>query len=125
MDFVSGVDRFSKMVHLIPTDKLPSAKETAVLLQHVVRLQGFPVDIISDRGLQFISQFWKAFCSLVGATVSLSSGYQPQSNGQTEYFNQQLENGLHSLVAQAAAQWSKNLLWVEYAHNALPSVSTG
>lgn len=112
------------MVHLIPTGKLPSAKETTVLLQHV-RLHGFPVDIISDKGPQFISQFWKAFCSLVGATVSLSSGYHPQSNGQTERFNQELENGLHCLVAQAAAQWSKNLLWVEYTHNSLPSVSTG
>lgn len=54
------IDRFSKMVHFNSTDKRPSAKETAeLLLQQVVRLHGFPVDIVSNRGPQFVSQFWK------------------------------------------------------------------
>lgn len=28
---------------------------------------------------------WKAFCTALGATVSLSSGYNPQTNGQTQH----------------------------------------
>ena len=64
VDFVTGlppsesnttiltiVDRFSKSVHFIPLSKLPSALETAALLvQHVFRLHGIPLDIVSDRG---------------------------------------------------------------------------
>ncbi|KAI3357652.1 hypothetical protein L3Q82_016070 [Scortum barcoo] len=98
VDFVSGlppsqgntviltvVDRFSKSVHFIPLPKLPSALETASLLtDHVFRLHGLPTDIVSDRGPQFTSQVWTAFCKALGATPSLSSGYHPQSNGQTE-----------------------------------------
>lgn len=73
------VDRFSKTVYFVPMPKLPRAKETAeAVLQHVVHLHGFPVDVVSDRGPRFISQFWRAFCSLVGASVSLSSGFQFQ-----------------------------------------------
>ncbi|XP_060924550.1 uncharacterized protein LOC132998821 [Limanda limanda] len=139
LDFVTGlppskgnttiltvVDRFSKMVHFIPLPKLPSAKETAeAVLEHVFRIHGFPKDVVSDRGPQFVSQFWKAFCSLLGATVSLSSGYHPQSNGQAERMNQDLETGLRCLVSQNPATWSKHLIWVEYAHNTLPSASTG
>lgn len=50
------VDPCSKMVH--PARKLPSAKETAeLLLQHVLRLHGFPVDMVSDMGSQFVSRF--------------------------------------------------------------------
>lgn len=53
------VDQFSKMVHFVPMPKLPMVKETAEnILQHVVRLHGFPVDVLLDRGPQFISQFW-------------------------------------------------------------------
>ncbi|KAI3358931.1 hypothetical protein L3Q82_015324 [Scortum barcoo] len=79
------VDRFSKSVHFIPLPKLPSALETASLLtDHVFRLHGLPTDIVSDRGPQFTSQVWTAFCKALGATPSLSSGYHPQSNGQTE-----------------------------------------
>ena len=45
------VDRFSKMVHFAALPKLPSAAEIAdLLVSHVVRLQGIPRDIVSDRG---------------------------------------------------------------------------
>uniref|UniRef100_A0A3Q3E6M0 Integrase catalytic domain-containing protein n=2 Tax=Labrus bergylta TaxID=56723 RepID=A0A3Q3E6M0_9LABR len=114
------------MVHFIPLPKLPSAKETAeALLSNVFRLHGFPKDVVSDRGPQFISKFWKAFCSLLGATVSLSSGYHPESNGQTERMNQELETCLRCLVSHNPSSWSKHLIWAEYAHNTLPCSSTG
>ena len=51
------VDRFSRMAHFIPIAKLPSAAETGELLvQHVLRLNGLPRDIVSNRVLQFSSQ---------------------------------------------------------------------
>ncbi|KAI3368621.1 hypothetical protein L3Q82_025631 [Scortum barcoo] len=53
--------------------------------------------------------------SLLGATVSLSSGYHPESNGQTERLNQELETCLKCLVAQNQTTWSQHLTWVEYA----------
>ncbi|XP_068508006.1 uncharacterized protein tctn1 isoform X2 [Syngnathus scovelli] len=139
MDFVTGlptshgrttiltvVDRFSKMAHFIALPKLPSAKRTAtVMMDHIFRVHGFPKDIVSDRGPQFVSRFWREFCKLIGATVSLTSGYHPEANGQTERINQQLETSLRCLVSQNPSSWSKNLSWVEYAHNSLPTTATG
>lgn len=98
LDFVTGlrpsegntviltiVDRFTKMVHYVPLPKLPTALETAnLLVKHVFYLHGLPVDIVSDRGPQFISRVWKDFCTAVGAAASLSLGYHLQTNGQTE-----------------------------------------
>lgn len=49
-----------------------------VMPRCVFHLNGFPWDIISERGPQFTSQVWKAFCTALSATVSLSSGYRPQ-----------------------------------------------
>ncbi|KAI2647957.1 Transposon Tf2-9 polyprotein [Labeo rohita] len=70
---------------LIPLKGLPTALETAeALFQNVFRNFGLPEDIVSDRGPQFISRVWRAFFQLLGVTVSLSSGYHPQTNGQTE-----------------------------------------
>ncbi|KAJ7992247.1 hypothetical protein DPEC_G00276540 [Dallia pectoralis] len=63
-----------KDVRAIPLPKLPSAKETAVLmLEHVFRTHGLPTDLVSDRGPQFTSGFWRAFCTLIGATGSPSA----------------------------------------------------
>ncbi|KAK2912287.1 hypothetical protein Q8A73_006400 [Channa argus] len=139
LDFVTGlppshgnttvltiIDRFSKAVHFVPLPKLPTATETAELLtQHVLRLHGIPRDIVLDRGPQFVSQVWKAFCKALGATVSLSSGFHPQSNGQTERANQSLETALRCVTSSNPATWSSFIPWIEYAHNSLTSSATG
>uniref|UniRef100_A0A3B3HTI1 Uncharacterized protein n=1 Tax=Oryzias latipes TaxID=8090 RepID=A0A3B3HTI1_ORYLA len=139
MDFITGlpasqdntviltvVDRFSKAAHFIPLPKLPTATEMAdVLIREVFRHHGIPSDIVSDRGPQFISQVWRAFCSALGATVSLTSGHHPQSNGQAERANQELEAALRCVAAQNPSNWSSFLAWIEYAHNSHPSAATG
>ncbi|KAG1925390.1 retrotransposable element [Pimephales promelas] len=102
------------------------AKETAVtIVDHVFRLHGLPMDVVSDRGPQFVSKFWREFCKLLGATVSLSSGFHPQSNGQTERANQDVERTLRCMVSKNPSSWSQQLSMVEYAHNTLPVSSTG
>ncbi|XP_048105661.1 uncharacterized protein LOC125298835 [Alosa alosa] len=120
------VDRFSKMAHFVPLPKLPTAKETAqVVLEHVFRIHGLPKDVVSDRGPQFSSAFWKEFCHLLGATVSLTSGFHPQSNGQSERANQELEKALRCMTSRNPKSWSQQLTWVEYAHNSLTCSAIG
>lgn len=139
IDFVTGlppsaentviltiVDRFSKAAHFVPLPKLPSAKETAqLMIEHVFRLHGLPTDIVSDRGPQFASMFWKEFCRQIGATASLSSGFHPQTNGQAKRTNQILGRMLRTLAFRNPASWCEQLPWVEYAHNSLPTSATG
>ena len=115
------VDRYSKSA--LP--KLPSTKETTQLLfQHVFRLHGLPLEVTSVRGPQFASAFWKVFCTLVGVRPQLSSGFHPQTNGQMERLNQELEKLLRCLVEGSPSSWAASLLWVEYAYNSLPVSST-
>uniref|UniRef100_A0A096M8A1 Gypsy retrotransposon integrase-like protein 1 n=1 Tax=Poecilia formosa TaxID=48698 RepID=A0A096M8A1_POEFO len=139
VDFVTGlptskgmtailtvIDRFSKSCHLIPLRKLPTSSQTAhLLIKHVFRLHGIPMEILSDRGPQFVSQVWRQFCTALGAKVALSSGYHPQTNGQTERMNQELEATLRCLTASNPADWSQYLPWAEYAHNSHVSAATG
>lgn len=111
------------MVHFVT---LPSAKETAdAVLRNIFHLHSFPSNIVSDQGPQFISCFWKEICSMEGASVGLSLGYHPESNGQTKSLNQELDTGLRCLVLENPSLWSRLLMWVEYARNSLPRSSTG
>ncbi|XP_035863596.1 uncharacterized protein LOC118496344 [Sander lucioperca] len=64
------------------------------------------------------------FCTALGASVSLSSGFHSQSNGQTESANQDLEASLHCVAAQHRSSWAKHLPWIEYAHNSLTTSAT-
>ncbi|KAK3560567.1 hypothetical protein QTP86_010901 [Hemibagrus guttatus] len=63
------VDRFSKACKLVPMKGLPTALQTAdALLQDVFRNFGLSEDIVSDRGPQFTSRVWRAFCEQLGST---------------------------------------------------------
>jgi len=60
------VDRFSKMIHLIPFKQIPNASQTAkAFLQYIYRLHGLPYDIYTDRGSQFTSELWNEFLELL------------------------------------------------------------
>ena len=139
LDFITGlppsqskttiltiIDRFFKAAHFIPLDKLPSSSETSdLLINNVFRLNGIPSEVVSDWGPQLIFQVWRTFCTSLGAKVSLCSGYHPQSNGQTERYNQEPEATLRCVSSNNSSSWSKQLPWIEYAHNTLTSSATG
>uniref|UniRef100_A0A8C5QDJ5 Gypsy retrotransposon integrase-like protein 1 n=1 Tax=Leptobrachium leishanense TaxID=445787 RepID=A0A8C5QDJ5_9ANUR len=112
------VDRFSKMAHFLPIPGLPTASETASLfLKEIVRLHGVPSSIVSDRGVQFTSKVWSAFCQALDIKIRLSSSYHPQSNGQTERVNQQLEQYLRCYSSYQQDDWSNLLPTAEFAYN--------
>lgn len=104
------------MVYFIPLSGLPSADTLATFfIQHVVRLHGIPENIASDRGSQFVARFWKAFCANLGMSPNFSTGYQLQSNSQTEGVNQKLEQYLRCY--ESHDDWSQFLPWAEFAYN--------
>ena len=54
------VDRLIKSAHLIPFKVTYNAEKLAKLyISEIVRLHGVPLSIISDRGTQFTSMFWR------------------------------------------------------------------
>ncbi|KAL0152896.1 hypothetical protein M9458_051800 [Cirrhinus mrigala] len=120
------VDRFSKFCRLIPLKGLPTAWQTATLLfEHVFRSFGLPEDIVSDRGTQFTSRVWKAFFKLLGVAVNLSSGYHPQTNGQTERKIQEVGRFLRTFCHGHQDTWNQYLGGAEYAQNSLRQATTG
>ncbi len=120
------VDRFSKACCLIPLPKLSTSLETVELLcNHVFRFYGLPDDIVSDRGPQFTSRVWSAFFKHLNVSISLTSGYHSQSNGQTERLNQEVIRFLRSYCQQHQTDWSRYIFWAEYAQNSLTKSATG
>ena len=112
------VDRLSKMAHFLPLKGTPSARETAeIFIREIIRLNGIPRNIISDRGVQFTSRFWKALCKLLKIELSMSSAYHPQTNGQTERTNQTLEQYLRCFTTFVQDDWVALLPFAEFSYN--------
>ena len=89
------VDCYTKMAEFPPCSLTITSKATANLfLQEVFSCHGLSKEVISDRGPQFISQFWSQFLKGLSIKPCRSSSYHLQSNGQTEQINQILEQYL-------------------------------
>ena len=89
------VDRLIKMAHFVSCKKTLSSEDTARLfLDNVYRYHGLPNDIVSDRGIQFVSKFWRSLFDILKVEIKLSSAFHPQTDGQVERVNQVLEQYL-------------------------------
>ncbi|XP_064462347.1 uncharacterized protein K02A2.6-like [Ornithodoros turicata] len=61
-------------------------------LRQVFSREGYPSQIITDNGPQFVSQEFESFLQGCGIRHTCSSVYHPQGNGMIERFNQVLKN---------------------------------
>ncbi len=119
------VDRLTKMAHFIPCKKTITGEETARLfLDNVYRYHGLPNDIISDRGPQFVSKFWKSLFAILKVDIKLSSAFHPQTDGQTERVNQVLEQYLRCTINYQQDDWTSYLTLAEFAYNNTVHAST-
>lgn len=81
--------------------------------------------IISDQGPQFASLFAKELGKLLGYTLSLSTAYHPQTDGETEHVNQELETYLRIFCQNDPFSWAEHLPIAEFTHNHRPYSVTG
>jgi transposase InsO family protein len=95
------VDSVSKRSHFIPTHTMITALgSTRLYLQNVWKLHGLPRLMLSDRGPQFVAEFMRKLYCLLGITISSSTTYHPQLDGQTEHVNQELEQYIQIFMSE-------------------------
>ena len=114
------------MIIVIPTNMELDALGTACIYQdHVWSKHGLPRKVISDRGPQFAEQFMKDLHRLTGVTTNLSTAYHPQTDGQTEQINQEVEQYLRLFVNHRQTDWVEWLSLAEFSYNDKVQSSTG
>ncbi|KAG0154528.1 hypothetical protein PDIDSM_96 [Penicillium digitatum] len=119
------VDRLTKMKHFIHCKGTCNAEEVARLYTgHVWKLHGLPNTVVSDRGPQFVAQFWKHLTKRLRITNLLSTAYHPETDGQTERANAVLEQYLRAYVSYLQDDWSEWLPLAEFTANSHYSEST-
>jgi hypothetical protein len=139
MDFVGGfptvegmsavmvvVDRFSKYAVFIAVPATCSAELAANLFfANLVQIFGLLEDIVSDRDPRFTGRFWTALFNMMGSDLKFSTGYHPQTDGQTERVNALLEDYLRHYASTSQKNWLELLEVAQFAYNLHKSSSTG
>jgi hypothetical protein len=100
------VDRFSKKAYFLPCNTTITSQGVANLYRdHIFKEHGLPKKVISDRGSQFVSGFIKGLYQNLGIKANPSTAYHPQTDGQTERVNQELEEYLRIYVNERQNDW--------------------
>ena len=108
----------TKQAHIIPTTMKTSARGLATLFRdHVWKLHGLPETALSDRGPQFAAEFMKELNDILGIKTKLSMAYHPQTYGQTERVNQEIEQYLRLFVSHRQNDWPEWITSAEFAYN--------
>ena len=111
----------TKGVILCPTKKSITAEGITSLFFHKVFLCfGLFDKVISDRGPQFTSSFARELGKLLHYNLSLSTAYHPQSDGETERVNQEIDTYLRIFCGNNPASWSESIFHAEFVHNHRP-----
>ena len=90
------VDQLTKQAIFIPThDTIMSADLACLFILHVFSKHSILSHITSNRGLEFVSNFFWSLGTALNMQLHFTSGYHPEGNGQTKYTNQTLKQYLH------------------------------
>lgn len=131
MDFIEGlpvsgrfnsilviVNLFLKYAHFVGLrHPFTTASVASLFMQQVYRLHGMPSAIVSDRDRIFTSKLWTELFKPSQVDLRMSTAYHPQSDRQTERFNQCLETFLRRYVHACPSKWSDWRHLAEYWYN--------
>ena len=119
------INRLTKMGHFVACKGTMKPEDLADhFIQQVVRPQGLPTSIVSDRGSLFTSDFWKHITKALRISRNLSTAFHPQTDGQTERVNAILEQYLRAYCNYQQDDWEKLLPIAEFCHNNMQTEST-
>ena len=115
------IDKLSKKQHYIPCcteNKQTSSKKTAWLFIHkVFYYYNLPQSIVLNQGPQFISRMWKSLLKQLGINPLISISHHPETNSQTEHFNQKIKTKLYFYVNHLQDNWVCWLSIIEFTDN--------
>ena len=119
------VNWLTKQAIFIPVHNTITFTDLACLfVLHVFSKHSVPSHVTSNRGSEFVSNFFRSLGTALNMRLHFTSGYHPKGNRQTEYTNQTLEQYLCVYCNYQQDNWSELLPLAEFAYNNAPSATT-
>jgi hypothetical protein len=88
-----AVDKLTKWIEVKPTTSIIAAK-VMEFIREIMYWFGVPNNIITNNRTQFTTREFRDFCADAGIKINYASVSHPQSNGQAEWSNSMILQGL-------------------------------
>ena len=117
-------DVSSRWVEMFPLCNATAMESAKVLVEEVFLRYGIPRRLLSDNGVQFVSEVMQQVCHCLGIRQTLTPLYHAESN-PVERKNRDLKAKISILVGTDHLSWAKKLAAVRYALNTGRCEGTG
>lgn len=111
--FLVAVDAHSKWPE-VSIMRSTTAEKTIEKLGEIFSRFGFPEQLVSDNGPQFVSQEFERFLEANGVQHIRSAPYHPSTNGLAERFVQSMKHGLKASQGQGSLHQRLNGFLLAY-----------
>lgn len=101
------------------------ASDVAKALVSIFSRYGFPAEILSDCGSEFMSKLMAVFLKEFGISRIRTSPYHPATNGSCERFNGTLKSMIRAVCDDYPDTWDQTLPWVLFAYREVPVETLG
>lgn len=119
------IDIFSRFPMIFPIPNQRTSTLATTLIEKVFLEFGFPAEILSDRGSNFVSDLFKQILDLFKVRKITTLAYRPQTNGVVERFNHSLVTMVSHFVALDQQDWDSWIPYVLFAFRSAPHATLG
>ena len=111
-------NQLSKMIYFVAMTEETLVEGLARLFRdNIWKLHGLLESVIFNRGPQFAAELTKELNRMLGIETKLLTVFHPQTNGQIEQINQELEQYLWFFMDHRQKNWLEWLASAEFAVN--------
>ncbi|SJL04180.1 uncharacterized protein ARMOST_07540 [Armillaria ostoyae] len=112
------VNRFSKAIIPVACKTTLSSEGWAKILRDEVYAKyGMPTTVISNHRPQSVSKFLEDLYKMLQIKGNTSTAFHPQTDGQTEHVNQEIEKYLRIFINHQQTDWPEWLPLAVFQHN--------
>ncbi len=94
-------DYFTKYPEAIALKSVDSINFQNWLTNEIIPCYGAISELITDQGVQFISQSFQNYCKSVGIKHKSMSPFHPQTDGMVEKFNRTFLNMIRNYISES------------------------
>ena len=121
---ITLVDYATKYAEAVPFRKITTEAVADALLDVYSRV-GISEEVLTDQGIQFMSECMQEVSRLLSIKGLTSTQYHPIRNGLVERWKRILKSMLKRLCQEQPKQWHRLINPVLFAYREIPQESTG
>ena len=122
---LTAIDKLTKYAEAIPLKDISAVTVARAYATQIVSRHGVNETLVSDKGSNFMSEFFNETCKILGVKHINTTAYHPQANGSVERWHRTMNRAIGFYVNSTGTNWDVLLPFFLMSYRSLPHTVSG